>query len=172
MPRLPALAFDEMPPALRDAAARGRASGMLSTTLPVQVWAHRPAVALAWLNALEEMHSRSLLSPRLRELVRLKIASITHCRACLLARKTDAVSDTDIACLASDDARYTPAEQAALRYAELFAADHTAITDALFDELRHLFTVPEVVELNLYCALMLAGGRMTYAQQAYEQTAA
>lgn len=169
MARLPPVAFEDMPPALQAAATRGRSSGMLSTTLPVQVWAHRPAVAVAWLQALEDFHERGLLPARLRELVRLKIASITNCRACQLARKSDEVSDEDIACLASDDARYGPAERAALRYAELFAADHTAIDDALYDELKRCYTVPEIVELNLYCALMLAGGRMTYAQQAYEE---
>ena len=31
-------------------------------------------------------------------------------------------------------------------------------------------SVPQIVELNLYCALMLAGGRMTLAQQAYEES--
>ena len=35
-------------------------------------------------------------------------------------------------------------------------------------ELARWFSVPEVVELNLFCALMLAGGRMTQAQRAYE----
>ena len=170
MPRLPPVALDDMPAALQEAIARGRASGMLSTTLPPQLWAHRPAVALAWLQALEAMHSDSLLPARLRELVRLKIASITHCLACQLARKSDAVSEADIACLAAEDARFSPGEQAALRYAELFASDHTAIDDAVFDALKSSFSVPQIAELNLYCALMLAGGRMTYAQQAFEET--
>jgi alkylhydroperoxidase family enzyme len=169
MPRLPLVALSEFPPALREATERGRASGMLSTTVPVQVWAHRPAVALAWLQALEQMHAHGLLSARLRELVRLKIASITHCVACQLARKSDAVSEADLACLASDNERFNLQERAALRYAELFAADYTAIDDAVFDKLARHFSVAEVVELNLFCALMLAGGRMTYVQQAYEE---
>lgn len=170
MPRLPPVPFADMPAALQQAATAGRANGMLSTSLPVQVWAHRPAVALAWLQALDAIHTQGLLAARLRELVRLKIASITNCRACTLARKSDEVSEDDIACLTPEDARFSPPEQAALRYAELFASDHTAIDDTVFDTLKASFTVPEIVELNLYCALMLAGGRMTYAQQAYENT--
>lgn len=158
-----------MPAPLRESLARGRASGMLSTSVPVQVWAHRPAVAQAWLQALEAMHGeQSLLPARLRELVRLKIASITNCQACQLARKSDTVSEADVACLASDSDHFSPAEQAALRYAELFAADYMAIDGAVYAALATHFGVPEVVELNLYCALMLAGGRMTYVQQAYE----
>ena len=169
MPRLPLVALCDFPPSLRDATERGRRSGMLSTTLPVQVWAHRPAVAEAWLQALEQMHSHGLLSARLRELVRLKIASITNCVACQLARKTDTVDEADLACLASDNERFSAPERAALRYAELFAADYTAIDDRIYGELERHFSVPEIVELNLFCALMLAGGRMTYVQQAYEE---
>lgn len=170
MSRLPLVALEAFPPDLRDALDRGRASGMLSTPVPVQVWAHRPAVALAWLQALEAMHTSGLLDARLRELVRLKIASITTCQACQLARKTDSVTEADIACLSTDSDRFTPREQAALRYAELFAADYMAIDDAVYQNLGQWFTVPEVVELNLFCALMLAGGRMTYVQQAYAET--
>jgi alkylhydroperoxidase family enzyme len=168
--RLPLVALSDFPSALSDMVERGRRSGVLSTTVPVQVWAHRPAVALAWLQALEQMHVHGLLPARLRELMRLKIASITNCVACQLARKTDSVDEADLACLNADNERFTAPERAALRYAELFAADYTAIDDAVFEALERCFTVPEIVEINLFCALMLAGGRMTYVQQAYEES--
>lgn len=157
----------DLPRELGAAVARGRASRMLGSTLPVQVWAHRPDAALAWLATLEQFHSHGLLDARLRELVRLRIAAITNCQACQLARKGDAVSEEDIACLASDNARFSDAEQAALVYAELFAGDYLAIGGALFDRLKRHFSTPEIVELNMFCALMLAGGRMTFVQQAY-----
>lgn len=171
MPRLPLLPLAEFPGPLRDALARGRASGMLSTCVPVQIWAHRPQAAQAWLATLEALHEHSLLDARLRELVRLRIASITSCQACQLARKTDTVTDEDLSCLSTDHARFSASEQAALRYAALFAADPMAIDDAVFEALKQVFTVPEIVELNLYCALMLAGGRMTLVQQAYAEDA-
>ncbi len=168
MVRIPPVPLDALPPDLAAAIERGRRSRMLSTSLPVQVWGHRPEIAQAWLATLEAMHLRGVLDARLKELVRLKIASITTCKACQLARKHDAVTDEDIACLNSDHARFSPAEQAALHYAELFAGDYMAIDDSVFDTLQRHFSLPEVVELNLFCALMLAGGRMTYVQQAYE----
>ena len=168
MARIPVVALGDLPAGLAQAVARGRASRMLSSTIPVQVWAHRPEAAESWLATLEVMYMRGVLDARLRELVRLKIASITNCEACQLARKTDSVSEDDIACLSSGDARFTPPEQAALRYAELFAADYMAIDDALFARLEGHFSVEQVVELNMFCALMLAGGRMTYVQRAYE----
>jgi alkylhydroperoxidase family enzyme len=169
MARLPLVALPDFPPALREALERGRATGMLSTPVPVQVWAHRPEVALAWLLALEAMHARGLLDERLRELVRLRIAAITTCHACRVARKTDAVSDEDVGCLTSDSDRFTERERAALRYAELFAGDYLDIDEALYRRLEQSFTVAEIVELNMFCALMLAGGRMTHVQQAYEE---
>lgn len=169
MPMIEPVPLGDVPPDLAEAIARGQRSRMLSSTLPVQIWAHRPNVALAWLKTIEEMHSHGVLDPRLRELVRLKIASITTCKACQVARKSDAVSEEDIACLTWDDPRFSPAESAALHYAELFAADYFAIDETIYAELEQHFTTEQIVELNLFAALMLAGGRMTYVQRGYPE---
>jgi alkylhydroperoxidase family enzyme len=171
MPRVLPLPLTALAPPLAAMVERGRRNRMLSSTIPVQIWAHRPGVAAAWLSALEEMHLRSCLPERLRELVRLRIAAITTCQACLVARKSDTVTEEDLACLSSDHPRFTAAERAALRYAELFAGDYFAIDEALFEELARHFSTEQIVELNLYSALMLAGGRMTYVQRGYDEAA-
>jgi len=168
MPRVVPLPLTALSPTLAAMIDKGRRNRMLSSTVPVQIWAHRPGVAAAWLSALEEMHLRSCLSERLRELVRLRIASITTCEACMVARKSDTVTEEDLACLSADHPRFTAAERAALRYAELFAGDYFAIDEALFATLAKHFTTEQIVELNLYSALMLAGGRMTYVQRGHE----
>ena len=172
MPRVVPLPLTALSPTLAAMIDKGRRNRMLSSTVPVQIWAHRPGVAAAWLSALEEMHVRSCLSERLRELVRLHIASITTCEACMVARKSDTVTEEDLACLSADHPRFTAAERAALRYAELFAGDYFAIDEALFATLAKHFTTEQIVELNLYSALMLAGGRMTYVQRGYPEEAA
>ena len=172
MARLVPVALEALAPPLAAMVERGRRNRMLSSTIPVQIWAHRPNVAAAWLSALEEMHLRSCLPERLRELVRLRIAAITTCQACLVARKSDSVTEEDLACLSSDHPRFSEAERAALRYAELFAGDYFAIDEALFETLAEHFSTEQIVELNLYSALMLAGGRMTYVQRAYEEAMA
>ena len=172
MARLVPVALEALAPPLAAMVERGRRNRMLSSTIPVQIWAHRPNVAAAWLSALEEMHLRSCLPERLRELVRLRIAAITTCQACLVARKSDSVTEEDLACLSSDHPRFSDAERAALRYAELFAGDYFAIDEALFETLAEHFSTEQIVELNLYSALMLAGGRMTYVQRAYEEAVA
>jgi alkylhydroperoxidase family enzyme len=165
LPLVPRSAFPEP---LNQAVERGVQTRMLSSTVPIQVWAHRPGAAVAWLGLLDQLHNHGVLDGRLRELVRLRISTYTTCRACQMARKSDEVTEADLACLASDDARFTPAEQAALRYAELFASDPLSIDEALFEQLAQHFSTPQIVELNMYCAMMLAGGRMTQAQRAYE----
>jgi alkylhydroperoxidase family enzyme len=172
MPRVVPVPVESLPPALAAMIEKGRGNRMLSSSIPVRIWAHRPGVAVAWLSALEEMHLRSCLPERLRELVRLRIAGITTCQACMLARKSDTVTEEDLACLSADDPRFTAAERAALRYAELFAGDYFTIDEALFATLAEHFNTEQIVELNLYCALMLAGGRMTYVQRGYEDAAA
>jgi AhpD family alkylhydroperoxidase len=168
MALLPLIPPEQFPQGLAEAVHRGVQTRMLSSTTPIQVWAHRPEIATAWLATLDQLHNHGVLDERLRELVRLRIAAFTTCRACQMARKSGEVSEEDLACLASSDSRFSDAERAALRYAELFASDPLAIDKSTFDDLGAWFSVPEIVELNMFCALMLAGGRMTQAQQAYE----
>lgn len=167
MPLIEPVPLENLRGDLATALRRGQETRMLSSTLPVQIWAHRPDAALAWLSTIESMHVGGVLDSRLRELVRLKIASITTCRACQVARKSDDVSEEDIACLSWDDPRFTPAEQAAIHYAELFASDYLAIDEGIYAELEKYFSTEQIVELNMFSALMLAGGRMTYVQRGY-----
>src|ERR1700689_5757406 len=87
MPRTDPVAVEPLSPGLAAMIDKGRRNRMLSSTIPVQIWAHRPGVAAAWLSALEEMHLRSCLPERLRELVRLRIAGITTCEACMVAAR-------------------------------------------------------------------------------------
>ncbi|AEE21329.1 carboxymuconolactone decarboxylase [Glaciecola sp. 4H-3-7+YE-5] len=171
MSRIPPIPIEQLNPELANKLQSGLRNRMLSAPLPIQVWAHRNEQACKWLDLLASFQSSDLLEARLKELVRLKIASITQCKACQIARKSDDVDEEDIACLSYQNEHFTPSEQVALQYAELFAGDYMAIDNLLYETLYQHFTTPEVVELSMYCALMLAGGRMTYVQQAYEDSA-
>lgn len=165
--RIDPVPFDRLPAALQDDIRRNITSRNIMSDFQVRVWAHRPGLASKWL-ALLEATADSTLSERIRELVRLKIAAISACQACQVARKTDDVSEEDIACLTSADPRFTPQERAAIRFAELFADDYFSIDEAVYAELRKHFTTDQIVDLNMYAALMLGTGRITYVQQAYE----
>ncbi len=169
MPRLTAVEMSDLTPEFAHALNRGVQTGVLSTTLPFQVWAHRPEAAAAWLKLLQTLQDSALLSDRERELARLKIASISQCQACQVARKTDAVSDHDIRCLESDVSDFSQREQLAVQFAELLAIDHSALDGGFYKDLLAHFSEPELAELHLYCGLMLAGGKLTYALQAYPE---
>jgi hypothetical protein len=54
----------------------------------------------------------------------------------------------------------TPAERAALRFADLFAMNHLAIDDVIYDDLRQYYTEGELVEIGLNCALDVGIGRL------------
>jgi AhpD family alkylhydroperoxidase len=135
------------------------------------VWAHRIEAARAWREFSRVLAETGTLGPRLVELVRLRIAFHNQCRSCMAVRYTDAVEDgvtEDLVCALerpqeADD--LTPAEKAALRYADLFATNHLAIDDALIDDLREHFDEGAIHELGMQCARMVGFGRLaaTYA---------
>jgi alkylhydroperoxidase family enzyme len=170
MTRIDPVSLKALPEKLQADIERNKKARNIITDFQVRVWAHRPGLASKWLALLEET-GNSTLSERVRELVRLRIAAISGCQACQLARKTDDVTEEDIACLTSDDPRFTAEEQAAIRFAELFADDYFSIDDKVYDDLRKHFTTEQIVDLNMYAALMLGTGRITYVQQAYEESA-
>ena len=167
MPAIQPLALAELDPLLAEQVRARVLARTLSSTLPIQIWGHRPAAATAWVRLLAELQEGSSLEPRLRELVRLRVASYTQCRTCSTGRKTDEVTEQDIACLATDDTRFTAQEQAALRYADLFVLDPGAIDDSCYQDLGEHLSVEQVVDLQMFTALMFAGGRLAFVQRAW-----
>jgi alkylhydroperoxidase family enzyme len=126
-----------------------------------------PAVAeaLGALNAA--LRTDGTLPPGLLELVRLRIAFFNQCRSCIAVRYQSAIDDglgEDAVCSLerpADAENLSAAERSALRFAELFATDHLAIDDAVYDELREHFNEDELVELGLNCAIALGVGRLS-----------
>jgi AhpD family alkylhydroperoxidase len=127
---------------------------------------HRPEVANA-LGALRAaLQSSGSLSPRLVELVRLRIVFHNQCRSCMSVRYQSAIDDgltEDLVCSLEKPAEaedLTPGERSALRFADLFAIDHLSIDDAVYDDLRQHFTEDELVELGVHCAYAVGIGRL------------
>jgi AhpD family alkylhydroperoxidase len=130
------------------------------------IMAHRPEAAHGLSVYMAAYAKSSLLSPRLRELVRLRIAFHNQCRSCMAVRYGDAVADgvtEDLVCSLErpmEAPDLTEAERAALRYADLFATNHLAIDDAVYDNLRQYFDDAEIVDLGLLCAFCVGMGRL------------
>jgi AhpD family alkylhydroperoxidase len=130
------------------------------------ILSHRPDVAAALSAYAVALATSSTLSPRLTELVRLRIAFHNQCRSCMAVRYRYAVDDgvtEDLVCSLERPAEapdLTDAERAALRFADLFATDHLAIDDTVYAELRRHFTEGELVDLGLHCANCVGIGRL------------
>jgi AhpD family alkylhydroperoxidase len=127
---------------------------------------HRPDVAGA-LGALRAaLQSSGTLPPRLVELVRLRIAFHNQCRSCMSVRYQTAIDDgltEGLVCSLerpADADDLSPAERSALRFADMFATDHLAIDDAVYDDLRRHFSEDELVELGVHCAYAVGMGRL------------
>ena len=134
---------------------------------PTSIRAHHPELAKAFVRFGGALKLHSVLSARLRELVRLRIAFHNQCRSCMAMRYADAVDagvSEDLVCSLEtpDEAPdLTDAERLALRYGDLLATNHLAVDGALYDGLKKHFTEMEIVELGTWCAVCIGFGRLS-----------
>jgi alkylhydroperoxidase family enzyme len=130
------------------------------------ITAHRPEIAAGIGMATMAINTSGTLSPRLIELMRLRMAFHNQCRSCMAIRYANAVEDgvsEDLVCSLEKPQEaedLTPAERAALGFVDLFATNHLAINEAVYDDLRQYFTEGELVEIGLNCAIDLGMGRL------------
>ncbi|MEO1077908.1 MAG: hypothetical protein AAFY29_00020 [Pseudomonadota bacterium] len=101
------------------------------------------------------------LEPRLKELVRLRIATLNGCKTCKAARLDPTIS-RDEGDFGVDDPAYPfgPRERAAINFAEQMAVDHFSIDDQAIRELRAHFSEAEVLELMMLTGQYIGFGRM------------
>lgn len=131
-----------------------------------RIMSRLPDVAAAVGGLTNALRETGALSPRLMELVRLRIAFHNQCRSCMSIRYQSAIDDgltEDAVCSLEQPAEaadLSDAERAALRFADLFATNHLAVDDAVYDELRNHFSEDQLVALGLHCALCVGLGRL------------
>jgi AhpD family alkylhydroperoxidase len=103
-----------------------------------------------------------VVESRLKELVRLRIATLNGCQTCKAARlDRDNVSESEAAIgVDKPDESFTPRELAALKLAETMAVDHFAVDDRMVCELRQHFSQGELLELMMMIGQYLGFGRM------------
>jgi AhpD family alkylhydroperoxidase len=113
----------------------------------------------------EAVSTKTTLSPRLREIARMRIAQINGCHICLNTRSDAAIELglTDelyrlVDQYATTD-EFTPAEKLAAEYAERFALDHTNIDDAFWERMRAAFNPREIMELSVTIGFCIGIGR-------------
>jgi alkylhydroperoxidase family enzyme len=131
-----------------------------------RVFAHSPAIALAYLAFGDTARKHGVLPFRLVELVRLRVAFHNQCRLCMSLRyegPEGAPVDEGLVCSLEkphEAEDLTPAERAALAYADRMATDHLSIGAEMFADLRRHFTDAELMELCFRVAANVGFGRM------------
>lgn len=104
-----------------------------------------------------------VLDSRLKELVRLRIATLNGCKTCKAARlDPDHVSEREatLGVDGPDKESFTPRERAALELAETMATNHFAVDDQMIRDLRRHFSQAELVELMMMTGQYIGFGRM------------
>lgn len=127
--------------------------------------AHAPEHAARLFPYYYGIRAETLLGPKVCELLRLAIAQTTQCPVCLAGRSADAfdegLTEEQIAAIvAPDQESFTPRELAVISFATKFGADHFAIGERDFVELRRYYGEQEVVEIGMLCAQFLGFGRL------------
>ena len=164
MSRLPLAEPDQLPPFLRTLHDE---SGPNTPLLPHIARAFAPASDLlesflAWYFPwhVNDVSVPARLPVRVKELVRLRLATFSGCAACKAARMAEDEIPEDDAIGVDVDPEgpaYTPAEREALRFAEVFALDHRSIGDEHFARLREHFDDAQVLELVVLTGVIYLG---------------
>ncbi|QGN55682.1 carboxymuconolactone decarboxylase family protein [Novosphingobium sp. Gsoil 351] len=164
MPRVSTLPAEHWREDLRDVAAADSAT--LVEQGIVRVLANSPDFAKAVLTFGGGLYGSTVLSRRLIELVRIRVAFHNQCRSCMAIRYQSALDDglTEGAVCSlerpeeADD--LSAAEKAALVYADISSTNHFAIDDGTFAALRVHFNEQEIVELGTFIAFFIGFGRL------------
>jgi alkylhydroperoxidase family enzyme len=173
MSRVETLAVEKWSPDLR-AATRGDQVTPLEQGM-TRMLAHNPEVALAFVKLAGAIKMNRTISERLAELTRLRIAFHNQCRSCMAIRYSEARGDgvdENLVCSLEkpqESTDLTAAEKVAVRYADLLATDHLAISDELYDELREYYSEAQIVELGVWCAMCTGFGRLAATWQMIEE---
>ena len=164
MSRLPLAEPDALPPylkAIHDATPEENWLGRHFA----RAFAPAPDLVQAYQGFYHPWHTggAGLLPPRLKELIRLRIATLNGCVLCKSVRMApDTVSEDEAARGVDDpDAEgFTARERAAIRFAEKMAVDHHNIDDEDVAAMRALFSDAEFLELSMMAGQYIGFGRV------------
>ena len=149
------------------AAQIGRVKGGRGAVINIyRLLLHSPSVAMSWLEHSNTIRWGTILTPRLRELVIVRIASALHYAYALQQHVptialADGVSPEE--CEALNDwgasGLFNQAERATLAYADAMLAG-PEVSDEVFNALRQHYGEREVVELTVLVGTYLMHNRV------------
>ena len=164
MSRIPLCNPDELPESLQT--MRDNAGGIPMMVNVLQGFEKAPELFETFFAWYFPWHANAgsqptRLSARLKELVRLRIATYTGCRLCKASRQAPDTIPESTAVYIDDPATrehdLSPAEAAALNFAWKFALDHFSLTDDDFNVLRRHFDTAQILELVMMVSVVYLG---------------
>ena len=173
MSRIKKLKLDEWDNDLREMTAAD--SGTALEQGIMRMFAHSPEISKGLVAFGGAIKSHRSLPDRLVELVRLRVAFHNQCRSCMAIRYQDGVDagiDENLVCSLEKPQEaedLSDAEKAAIEYGELFATNHLAIDDSVYENLRKYFSEAEVVELSITVAWFVGFGRLAATYHMVEE---
>jgi alkylhydroperoxidase family enzyme len=164
MSRLPLAEPADLPPYLRTIHDATPEENWLARNF-ARAFAPHPDLVQAYQGFYYPWHTggAGLIEPRLKELVRLRIATLNGCVLCKSVRMAPEVVREDEAAAGVDHpeaADFSPRERAAIRFAEKMAVDHHNISDTDVAEMRGHFTDAEFLEIVMMAGQYIGFGRV------------
>ena len=165
MSRLPLADPQDLPPFLKTM-HDGAAENDWSTRHCARAFAAHPDILERYLAFYYPFHASepgSLLESRIKELVRLRIATLNGCKTCKAARLAPSDVSEREAAIGVDEpaaAAFSERELAALALAEQMALDHLSYDDDAMRALQRHFSKAEILELMMMIGQYIGFGRM------------
>jgi alkylhydroperoxidase family enzyme len=173
MSRIPLPDASSLPPFLRSM-HDGTPPADWATRHVALAFAENEELLQRYLEFYYPFHTTSgVLEPRLKELVRLRIATLNGCKTCKAARLDPThvtESEATVGVDNPDSGSFNPRERVALRLAETMAVDHFAVDDQMIRDLRKHFSQEELVELMMMTGQYIGFGRVLSILQLDEPT--
>lgn len=145
-----------------------------STRRCARAFAKNPEILESYLGFYYPWHRNDgagTIPARLKELVRLRIATLNGCKTCKAARLDPTVTEEEAAIgVDSSDYAFSARERAAIDFAEKMAVAHHDIGDKDIRALQEHFSDAEMLELMMMTGQYIGFGRMLAILQ-LEETA-
>lgn len=173
MARIPLVDVEQLDPFLRELHDDAD-DGDWSTRHCARAFASHPRLLEDYLGFYYPYHSdgeNAVLEPRLKELVRLRIATLNGCRTCKAARLAEDHLSEDEAVGVDryqESATYTERERTAIALAERMALDHFSIDDEYLAQVLDVFDRNEFLELTMLAGQYIGFGRLLAVLQLEE----
>jgi uncharacterized peroxidase-related enzyme len=130
--------------------------------------AHDPKLLETWFDMFRATLREGEVTTRVKEMVAVRVSHLNQSRYCLGSHtglaKRFGVTEAQVSCLTdASTATFTPAERAAIAFAEELTRTPSGVSDATFAELRKHWSERQIVEITAVAAMFNSFNRFNNA---------